>query len=81
MHVRDVTAGRHLFEDYSAVAERVGVYTPYDYVEIMEHLITRWNINSFKLSGEVRAPYRLSPHVPSHLTWVLDTPTGHSRGC
>lgn len=44
--------GRHLFEDYSAVAERVGVYTPYDYVEIMEHLITRWNINSFKLSGE-----------------------------
>ena len=44
--------GRDLFEDYSAIAERTGVYTPFDYVEIMEHLITRWRVADFKLSGD-----------------------------
>ena len=44
--------GRALFTDYSAVAERTGVYTPEDYVDIMEHLITRWDIAARKVSGE-----------------------------
>ena len=44
--------GRALFTDYSAVAERTGVYTPSDYVDIMEHLINRWDIASRKVTGE-----------------------------
>ena len=44
--------GRDLFSDYSAVAERVGVYTPFDYVDIMQHLITRWDVGSHKVSGD-----------------------------
>jgi acyl-[acyl-carrier-protein] desaturase len=44
--------GRALFTDYSAVAERTGVYTPNDYVDIMEHLINRWDIASRKVTGE-----------------------------
>ena len=45
-------SGRSLFADYSAVAERTGVYTPFDYVDIMDHLIKRWNISDQRVSGE-----------------------------
>lgn len=41
--------GRNLFEDFSLVAEDIGVYTAWDYIDIMEHLIERWNIG--KLTG------------------------------
>lgn len=44
--------GRELFADYSAVAERTGVYGPGDYCDIMEHLNKRWEIGSRKVSGE-----------------------------
>jgi acyl-[acyl-carrier-protein] desaturase len=35
---------RDLFEDFSSVAEDLGVYTAFDYIKIMQHLIDRWNI-------------------------------------
>jgi len=44
--------GRDLFDDFSSVAERVGVYTAQDYADIMEHLIKRWDIENRNLSGE-----------------------------
>lgn len=33
-----------LFEDFSAVAQRTGVYTASDYASILEHLIQHWDI-------------------------------------
>ncbi|KIY98647.1 acyl-carrier-protein desaturase [Monoraphidium neglectum] len=36
--------GRNLFADFSAVAERSGVYTPMDYADIMEFLIKKWKV-------------------------------------
>jgi acyl-[acyl-carrier-protein] desaturase len=44
--------GRDLFDDFSSVAENVGVYTAQDYADIMEHLIKRWDIEKRALSGE-----------------------------
>jgi hypothetical protein len=44
--------GRPLFDDFSSVAERVGVYTASDYADIMEHLIKRWGVEGRELSGE-----------------------------
>jgi hypothetical protein len=44
--------GRPLFDDFSSVAERVGVYTASDYADIMEHLIKRWEVEGRELSGE-----------------------------
>jgi acyl-[acyl-carrier-protein] desaturase len=46
---------RPLFEDYSAVAERIGVYTPSDYCDIMQHLIDRWAIANKSFSGGAAA--------------------------
>ncbi|KAK6231986.1 hypothetical protein SCA6_002059 [Theobroma cacao] len=39
----------NLFEHYSAVAQRIGVYTAKDYADILEFLVGRWNVE--KLTG------------------------------
>ena len=36
--------GRNLFEDFSEVAQDIGVYTAEDYISIMEHLLGRWDV-------------------------------------
>lgn len=44
---------RTLFDDFSAVAQRTGVYTAKDYADIMEHLVKRWNVEKVEgLSGD-----------------------------
>ena len=37
---------RNLFQDYSDVAQRLGVYTVNDYLSIMEHLISRYELSA-----------------------------------
>ena len=37
------------FEEFSMAAQRIGVYTSNDYIDIMQRLITKWNID--KLTG------------------------------
>ncbi|CAM0876918.1 unnamed protein product [Alopecurus aequalis] len=45
----------NLFEHFSAVAQRLGVYTAMDYADILEFLVQRWNIAGLTgLSGEGR---------------------------
>ncbi|KAL8166229.1 hypothetical protein V2J09_007728 [Rumex salicifolius] len=39
----------NLFDHYSAIAQRIGVYTARDYADILEFLVQRWNVE--KLSG------------------------------
>lgn len=39
----------HLFEHFSAVAQRLGVYTAEDYADILEFLIGRWKLE--KIGG------------------------------
>lgn len=42
-----------LFSRFSAVAQRIGVYTAVDYADIIEHLVSRWGIPGLpNLSGE-----------------------------
>lgn len=51
-----VNEGRHLFADYSSVAERTGVYTAFDYADIMDNLISRWKVGDITgLSEEALA--------------------------
>ncbi|MCL8600346.1 acyl-ACP desaturase [Proteus mirabilis] len=43
----------NLFEHYSSVAQRLGVYTAKDYADILEFLVARWNVEKLTgLSGE-----------------------------
>ncbi|XP_074310642.1 stearoyl-[acyl-carrier-protein] 9-desaturase, chloroplastic-like [Silene latifolia] len=44
-----------LFDNYSSVAQRIGVYTAKDYADILEFLVQRWNVATLSgLSGEGR---------------------------
>ncbi|KAK4736864.1 hypothetical protein R3W88_000561 [Solanum pinnatisectum] len=46
----------NLFENYSAVSQRLGVYTTRDYAEIVEFFITRWKLEELEgLTGEARS--------------------------
>ncbi|XP_003561988.2 acyl-[acyl-carrier-protein] desaturase 4, chloroplastic isoform X1 [Brachypodium distachyon] len=53
---RDAACGDGtLFERFSAVAERVGVYTARDYGDLVEHFVRRWRVAELRgLSGEGR---------------------------
>uniref|UniRef100_A0A0C9S957 Acyl-[acyl-carrier-protein] desaturase n=1 Tax=Wollemia nobilis TaxID=56998 RepID=A0A0C9S957_9CONI len=45
----------NLFEHFSAVAQRLGVYTARDYADILEFLVKRWNVEKLEgLSSEGR---------------------------
>ena len=45
----------NLFEHFSSVAQRLGVYTARDYADILEFLVGRWNVEKLMgLSGEGR---------------------------
>lgn len=44
-----------LSQDFSAVAEKTGTYTAFDYADIVEYLNRRWRIAERRdLTGEVR---------------------------
>ncbi|XP_051140085.1 stearoyl-[acyl-carrier-protein] 9-desaturase 6, chloroplastic-like [Andrographis paniculata] len=38
----------NLYNHFSMVAARIGVYTPTDYVDILEFLVTRWNLEKIQ---------------------------------
>ncbi|KAL1561405.1 Stearoyl-[acyl-carrier-protein] 9-desaturase 7, chloroplastic [Salvia divinorum] len=43
----------NLFDNFSAVAQRLGIYTAKDYADILEHLVKRWQVSQLKgLSAE-----------------------------
>jgi len=43
----------HIYENFSAVAQRLGVYTALDYADIIEHLVDHWKIGELTgLSSE-----------------------------
>ena len=50
-----------LFDDFSAVAQRTGVYTANDYADIMEHLVKRWNVE--KIGGMTSEGDRAQEYV------------------
>ncbi|XP_055818737.1 stearoyl-[acyl-carrier-protein] 9-desaturase 6, chloroplastic-like [Solanum dulcamara] len=46
----------NLFDNFSAVSQRLGVYTTRDYAEIVEFFVTRWKLEKLQgLTGEARS--------------------------
>eukprot|EP00249_Psilotum_nudum_P013712 c24469_g1_i2 orf=405-1841(-) len=39
---------RRLFDNFSLVAQKLGIYTAKDYADIIEHLVKRWNIEKME---------------------------------
>jgi acyl-[acyl-carrier-protein] desaturase len=44
-----------LFDHFAAVAQRLDVYTVYDYADIIRHLVSTWKVASLPLSGKAAA--------------------------
>jgi len=62
------STGRNLFADFSLVAERTGTYTAFDYADIMDHLITRWEVAGRSgLSGEAAAAQEYLVKLPDRI--------------
>ncbi|CAK9228848.1 unnamed protein product [Sphagnum troendelagicum] len=58
----------HLFDDFSLVAQRTGVYTARDYADIMEHLVDKWNVASIQgISGEAQNAQEYLGSLPSRI--------------
>lgn len=51
---RAMTDGKDpdLFEHFAEVAQRLEVYTIHDYAQVLQHLVTSWDIANLPLSGE-----------------------------
>lgn len=57
-----------LFDNFSAVAQRTGVYTADDYTDIMEFLIRKWNVEKIEgLSPEARKAQEFLGKLPPRL--------------
>lgn len=66
MHLRHSSEAKgSLFDQFSAVAQRIGVYTGYDYVDIIKKLNTSWEID--KITG-------LTPEAEKARDYLLKLP-------
>ena len=59
-----------LYENFSAVAQRLGVYTAIDYAEIIDHLVKYWKLGD--LTG-------LSPEAEKEQEYICRLPTRYRK--
>ncbi|AUP79287.1 acyl-ACP desaturase [Flavivirga eckloniae] len=61
------------FEEFSNTAQRIGVYTSIDYVEILEKLITRWEIDKItNLTDEAEKARDYLMRLPARMYRLAD---------
>ncbi len=61
------------FQDFSMAAQRIGVYTSYDYVDIMRKLINYWDIgNLTDLTGEAEKARDYMMRLPDRMARVAE---------
>lgn len=75
--------GRNLFADYSAVAERTGVYTAHDYAGIMENLIAQWDVTNLTgLNESGLAAQEYVCNMPARIVKLAERSSGEPcLGC
>ncbi|XP_008218541.1 PREDICTED: stearoyl-[acyl-carrier-protein] 9-desaturase, chloroplastic-like [Prunus mume] len=70
----------NLFEHFSAVAQRLEVYTARDYADILEFLVGRWNIEKLTgLSGEGRKAQDFVCRLPPRIRRLEERAQGKAK--
>jgi len=72
-YLRELGEKVNSFASFSDCAQRLGVYTPLDYVDILKGLIDDWkieNVSGLKENGEKARDYLI--HLPDRLTRIAD---------
>ncbi|KAG9440794.1 hypothetical protein H6P81_020959 [Aristolochia fimbriata] len=71
----------NLFEHFSAVAQRLGVYTASDYADILEFLVRRWNVEKVSvLSAEGRKAQDYVCNLSLRMRKIIERNEAKSRG-
>jgi acyl-[acyl-carrier-protein] desaturase len=66
-----------LFDHFAVVAQRTGVYTVHDYAQILDHLVTTWDIANRKVTGKAaKAQDYLCKQAERYMT-LADEVTEH----
>lgn len=70
----------NLFDNYAAVAQRIGVYTAYDYVSIVEFLIRKWKVETKEgLSPEAAQAQEFVCKLPSRIRRLAEKAEDKAR--
>ncbi|KAL0377010.1 UNVERIFIED_CONTAM: Stearoyl-[acyl-carrier-protein] 9-desaturase, chloroplastic [Sesamum calycinum] len=70
----------NLFDHFSAVAQRLGVYTARDYADILEHLVGRWKVeNLMGLSAEGQKAQDYVCGLPPRIRRLEERAQGRAR--
>lgn len=70
----------NLFEHFSAVAQRLGVYTARDYADILEFLVGRWNVEKMTgLSAEGRKAQDYVCTLPPRIRRLEERAQGRAK--
>lgn len=74
MHLRESYGGKgSLFNDFSTVAQRIGVYTGYDYIDILKKLIASWEIDKItNLTPEAEKARDFLMNLPDRMTRITE---------
>ncbi|KAK4421992.1 Stearoyl-[acyl-carrier-protein] 9-desaturase, chloroplastic [Sesamum alatum] len=70
----------NLFDHFSAVAQRLGVYTAKDYADILEHLVARWkvaNLTGLSADGQKAQDYVCG--LPSRIRRLEERAQGRAK--
>uniref|UniRef100_O82014 Acyl-[acyl-carrier-protein] desaturase n=1 Tax=Linum usitatissimum TaxID=4006 RepID=O82014_LINUS len=70
----------NLFDNYSSVAQRIGVYTAKDYADILEFLVGRWKVDAFTgLSGEGNKAQDFVCGLPARIRKLEERAAGRAK--
>ncbi|KAL0388105.1 UNVERIFIED_CONTAM: Stearoyl-[acyl-carrier-protein] 9-desaturase, chloroplastic [Sesamum radiatum] len=70
----------NLFDHFSAVAQRLGVYTARDYADILEHLVGRWKVENLTgLSAEGQKAQDYVCGLPPRIRRLEERAQGRAR--
>jgi acyl-[acyl-carrier-protein] desaturase len=61
-----------LFEHFASVAQRLGVYTVEDYIQILQHLIATWGVDTVSVSGPAAAAQEFLCTQPQRLGKIAE---------
>ncbi len=67
-----------LFERFSTVAQRLGVYTAMDYASILEHLVDTWDVAKLPVSGQAAEAQEFLCDLGARLEKLADSITRRS---
>lgn len=71
----------NLFDNFSAVAQRLGVYTAKDYADILEFLVAQWEVEKLTgLSGEGRKAQEYVCGLPPRIRKLEERAQARARG-